>query len=824
MLRHLLAGLLLLLCLNIVNGMGGETAVASPVKQESIPPLLITEVYYHAPGPDEDEEWIELAYFGTEPLDISSYKLGDEAQSGGSEGMMRFPDGAVMQPEQVIVVAQTAVGFRSRFGFNPDYEMRDTDADVPVMVHYSLWAAGRLLLANRGDDVLLLDEHDQIVDAISYGDSTTFFSPAVAPVFQGHSLERIPAHCDTDSAADWQPQREPTPGRIIRDGECAPPPPEALLPIGAIQGPGNVSPHINQIVSFRGVVTGIHEDQNASGTIYYTLFVQDLPGLEDGDPATSDGIAVFTGRQQPAARPGDQVRVTGQVIEFFGLTEISDRGLTILVEESDLPLPEPIIIDPPADNAAQAEYFERLEGMRVAFAGPVNVVGPSWGGCSFAVAQAAERVVYRAHEVAPVGQVVPILHHSKVSCDGFPEVKVGDEVSGIVGPLTYHFDQFKIVQQAQDEIVVRPAPMPPLPTPPAAAPDQFTVVSFNVENYFDHIDDTGLDAEPKPTLAEIEVKQTKLAFALTEIVGCPTVVGVQEVEKGVLLEQLAAITAGGCGFTYQVVHQESADIRGIDVAYLVDPRRVTVISAQLEQSCTGLNTNISDPTITCSSGQEPLFSRPPLAMEALIDGHAYIFYVNHFKSKLGDAAETAARRLAQAQHINALVAAHLAQDGGARIVVIGDFNDYERSLPLLAMTEQGQLTNVLSRLPEAERYSFSFGGAAQLIDGLLVSPALVEAVTWVGVAHVNADFPSFWATDVSPERIGFRSSDHDYPLIMIRLPAVEAVAAPGLEAVDRAVAAPGRGANGLVWGLLLLLAVSVVGGTAVIWWRRAAGR
>ncbi len=813
MVRRLAVGLLLLFVTGVAQVAVGQTAVSTS--------LLITEIYYHSPGPDEEEEWIELAYFGAEPLDISRYKVGDEARAGGNEGMMRFPDGAVIQPEQVIVVAQTAVGFRGRFGFNPDYEMRDTDPTVPVMVHYPLWANGRILLANRGDDVLLLDDQDQIVDAVSYGDSTTFFSPAIAPVFQGQSLARIPAWCDTNSAADWQPLRVPTPGRISTEGECAIPPPESLLPIGAIQGAGDVSPFVNQIVTFRGVVTGIHEDQNASGVIYYTLFVQDLPGQEDGDPATSDGIAVFTGRQRPVAQIGDRVRVTGQVIEFFGLTEISDRDLTIVVEDSGLPLPDPVFVDPPADNAEQAVYFERLEGMRVAFAGPVSVVGPSWGGCSFAVANLgdpSQRVVYRADENAPVGQVVPILHHTKLSCAGFPEVKVGDVVEGIVGPLTYHFDQFKIVQQPTDEIIVRPMPMPPLPTPPAVPADQFTVVSFNVENYFDHIDDTGRDAEPKPTLAEIAVKQTKLAFALTEVLGCPTIVGIQEVEKGVLLEQLAALTAESCGFTYEVIHEESADVRGIDVAYMVDPRRVAVVSAQLEQACTSLNTGIIDPTIACPTGQQPLFSRAPLELVALIDGHHYIFYVNHFKSKLGDAAETAARRLAQAQHINALVATHLAQDTQARVMVIGDFNDYELSPPLLAMTQQGQLTNVLSRLPEQDRYSFSFGGAAQLIDGLLVSPAVAEAVTWVGVAHVNADFPSFWEADISPERIGFRSSDHDFPLIMIALPTAETAVAvrPEHDAMTT-VATTSPATNWLLGGLLLLVIVVAI---LFVWRRR----
>ena len=58
------------------------------------------------------------------------------------------------------------------------------------------------------------------------------------------------------------------------------------LPIGVIQGTGSESPYLNRFVNFRGVVVGRYEDQNTRGDVYYTLFVQSLPGESDGDPAT----------------------------------------------------------------------------------------------------------------------------------------------------------------------------------------------------------------------------------------------------------------------------------------------------------------------------------------------------------------------------------------------------------------------------------------------------------------------------------------------------------------------------------------------------------
>lgn len=583
-----------------------------------------------------------------------------------------------------------------------------------------------------------------------------------------------------------------------------------LLPIGAIQGRGPISPYVDQMVTFRGVVTGFYEDRNAAGITYYTLFVQDIPGFEDGDPATSDGIPLFLGRERPSYQPGDQVRVTGRVTEFYGLTELDDSGLKIVPEGQNMPLPAPIFVDPPGPATALAAYFEPLEGMRVAIAGEARVVGPSYRGCGFAVVTesvTAPRLFRRKLE-DPIGQVLPILHTSDVSCAGFPVVKNGDRVRGLVGPLIYHFDQFKLVHQDPAVLQVTAVPLPPLPQTPAVAPDQFSVASFNVENYFDTMDDTGSDTEPKPTLEQLEIKQAKLAHALIQVLGCPTVVGIQEVENAGLLSVLAMRVLPQCGFTYQVVHRESVDGRGIDVAYLADPRRVQVQSAELRRGCTSLTTAVSDPDANCAPGQEPLFARPPLEMRVLLDGQPITFLVNHFKSKLGGEAETAGWRMAQAAFISNLVAERLAAEPHAAIIVLGDFNDYELSPPMLAMTGPGKpLTNALMKVPEAQRYSYVYGGVAQMIDGILLSPVLAGQIVTATIMHVNADYPDAWGEDISPERLVYRSTDHDLPLVVLQLPPPGAAFQP---------LNPTAAQNGRFWqfasiaGVLLLLGVGLL--------------
>lgn len=797
--------------------------VLLPGGQTSDGRLLLTEIYYATPGEDTPQEWVEIANVGTAVIPLANVTLTDEEQAGGSEGAVQFPANARIAPDEVVVVARTAVGFRALFGFDPDYEVTDSETAVPDMLPYPARATGPLVLNNDGDELILLAADGQLLDGVSYGDSTAVLNPPIPGIFPGQSVARIPARCDTDTATDWQPQTIPTPGQIHNDGVC----PEAIAsptraadtlpPIGAIQGNGSVSPRLNEVVTLRGVVTGMVEDRNTAGVTYHTLFVQDVPGQEDSDPATSDGIAVFLGQERPSAQIGDQVLISGQVTEFFGLTEIDDDGLRLTVEASGLPLPEPVIMTPPADNAAQAAYFEPWEGMRVAFAGEARVVGATFSGCSFAVVDSAvtDRPIVRQQFSDPVGQIVPILHTSDVDCGHFPNVKTGDEVAGLAGPLIYHFDQFKLVHQETEALVVTAVPYPPLPAPPMLADDQISIALYNMENHFDAHDDTGSAEEPKPTPAEIARKEAKIAGQISQFLACPTLVGVQEVENEALLLSLAQALAAPCGFVYEVTHRESADIRGIDVALLSDPRQVTVQDATLRQTCTPLDTGIVDATTVCPAGQQPLFSRPPLVVELTVAGRPYTIFINHFKSKRGGEAETAPQRLAQAHFLNEQVAALLAPDPQARVVVMGDFNDYELSPALLAMTDDGRLTNALSAIPLPKRYSFVFSGAAQLIDGILLSPALAANLTHATIQHLNADYPDVLAADTA---VPYQATDHDLPLIILNLAEGLPVPTPPADN-STTVSTPETAGNGWLWVIGVVLAVAA-GGTAVWFIRR----
>ena len=733
---------------------------------ESEPGLLITEVYYDAVGADDQGEWVELANFTADTVLLEDFKIGDEEQLGGQEGMLRFPAGAQIGPGEVIVIAQSATGFFNLYGRLPDYEVIDSNPNVPDMEPYVVWASGSFALNNDGDEVVLVGPDNVILDAVNYGDSRAFFVPSVAGVVTGQSIERFPARCDSDSAVEWQPATVPSPGVVVTEGECPEPPdPTAgleLVAISDIQGSGVRTPLINQIVSFRGIVTGSYEDRNTQGITFYTLFVQAAEEVADGDPATSDAVPVFLGRTRPRFKIGDEVLVTGQVTEFFGMTEISDKDLQIQRLSAGNELPEPALL--PLE--ATREELEAFEGMRVSLPA-ARVIGPTFSSCSFIVTGDGEEWQRPIRERAEdeVQGVIPVLHTSDVDCSGFPQVKSGDRVQGLEGPLIYHFDEFKIVQQRPQDLVITEAPMPPVPEPPVLEEGQFSVATFNVHDHFDAIDEPENDAEPVFAAEVVARKQAKLSLVIGEALGCPTLLGIQEVENKALLEELAQALEPACGFRYLVAHEESVDIRGIDLGLLADPNRVQIESVRGRQACGQVARAEADGN-SCPNPGSNLFSRPPLVVELVIDGQPLTVIVNHFKSKREGEAETAARRLAQAQFVRSLVEERLAQNPDADVLVMGDFNDYPLSRPMEILAgSEGPLFNSMLLAPREERYTYIFSGYSQLLDTILLSPSFEGRLVHAGIMHINADFPVAMAADPDSP---YHASDHDIPFLILK--------------------------------------------------------
>ena len=581
----------------------------------------------------------------------------------------------------------------------------------------------------------------------------------------------------------------------------SPSPVDGVMPIGQIQGREMISPFLDQKVTFRGIVTGTIEDQNTRGLRYYTFFAQDLLGFEDGDPLSSDGIAIFLGRKKPLVSTGDIVYVTGKVTEYYGLTEIDDDGLWLTIESRNNPLPMPVELDPPAAMQESETYFERLEGMFVSVPRAVTV-GPTHEGCGLAIVREDTQLerVFRRDVSDPAGQIINVINASDVDCTGLPPLAVGDLVEGLEGPLTFHFDRYKIIQQNLSDLELSQAEHEVLSSYIPLAPSQVSVASFNLDNYFDVVDDTGDIAEPKFNEVELAQKQEKLTSTIADVLSCPTLIGVQEVENVSLLIELSDRLIPKCGFTYAVSHLDAPDSRGSDLALLSDPRRVDVLTVSQHQTCSILETGVFDPSIQCPNGKEPLFSRPPLLVNLDINGQPLSIFINHFKSKREGEIETAPRRLAQAQHLLELVSATITPDKDTATMVLGDFNDYDKSSVMEVLLDSGSLIDGLEEIPEVERYSYIFDGASQLVDWILVTPWLKERIVKSNIFHINADYPYQIGQSLQDDEIYLRSGDHDIPLLVldlaedfkgvVEIPAVEESSAKLLEEIPATATLP----------------------------------
>jgi uncharacterized repeat protein (TIGR01451 family) len=178
------------------------------------PPLLISEVYYDATGTDTDNEWVEIYNNFFTAVSLDEFKIGDEEtpDAGAGDGMAQFPAGYSISPGTVAIVALRTTdggseGFENLYGFKPDFETNSTDAVVPDMNVYGNWdTTANFSLANTGDEVLLLDGSDTVLDVVAYeGASWPGVSNTAIAAGTGESIERVPANWDTnDMSVDFR--------------------------------------------------------------------------------------------------------------------------------------------------------------------------------------------------------------------------------------------------------------------------------------------------------------------------------------------------------------------------------------------------------------------------------------------------------------------------------------------------------------------------------------------------------------------------------------------------------------------------------------------
>ena len=203
-----------------------------------------------------------------------------------------------------------------------------------------------------------------------------------------------------------------------------------------------------------------------------------------------------------------------------------------------------------------------------------------------------------------------------------------------------------------------------------------TVAFYNLENLFDYEDDPiTFDDDRTPegkdhwTQEIYEAKLANMAKVIAEIGAdvtgtSPALIGVCEVENRRVLEDLLN-QEPLVKQDYGIVHFDSPDRRGIDVALLYKKKLFTPTHYKAQKLL------IFDD----QDRSKRVYTRDQLLVSGMLDGEKISIIVNHWPSRSGGEERSRPKRIKAAQLNKKIIDSLFSEDPYAKIITMGDFND-----------------------------------------------------------------------------------------------------------------------------------------------------
>lgn len=738
--------------------------------QAASPDVVLSEVYGggNSGGPYRSD-FIELTNRGAAPVSLDGWSVQHTSATGTTWQVTRLR--GTLAPGAELSVAG-ATGGRTAA---PALPATDVAGSTPMS-----GTSGKVALVSSTDALTCGSAcagAAAVRDFVGYGGADDAETAPTPGLSDGTSASRRDAADTDDNAADFAVGAPDPRGA----GTTTEPEPAAdPARIHEIQGRAHRSPLAGRRVATSGVVTAV----GPRG-----FWIQDP--APDGDPATSEGVYVF-GNARPTVTRGDAVDVRGTVTEYrpggaesanLSLTELTSPAVTVTARDRQVPAPTlngpggriapaAVRADAPGDVETAAtfdpavnalDFSESLEGMLVRVTDAV-AVGPtnSFGELPVLPAGAGSPRTARGGVLYSYADGNTERVHLDDVLAPLPVADVGDRLPGPVdGVLDYSFGNYKL------EVLATPAVHSGALTREATRRQragELAVATFNVENLSPRDD---------------QRKFARLAATIVGNLAAPDLVAVEEIQDDtgpapdgtVTAEQTwarledAIVAAGGPRYDHRQVDpvdradggQPGGNIR---VGFLFRTDRGLRFVDRPGATATTPNEVVPTPVgprLRYSPGRvdpaNPAFtdSRKPLAGEFRFRGRPLFVIANHFASKGGDqplngrvqppARPSEAQRHAQAQTVRGFADQLLAADRRARIVVLGDLNDFEFSRTVDLLTAGRALVDLPRTVPPRERYSYVFEGNSQVLDHILLSRALAGRRAYdYDIVHVNSEF------------------------------------------------------------------------------------
>jgi len=798
---------------------------------------------------------------------------------GGDFGdfLARFPSGASIAPGEYQTVAISGSdAYNETYGINPTYELFEdgvTADEVPDMLEGlpgSINNQGGL--SNSGEVAILFywdGENDLVTDLdyvlwgdtneavdktgisidgpdaddtpSSYTDETPVIDQDVVSASShanGNSFQRqdLSEGNQTSGTGNGVNGDDHTSENLLEtwcsspltagsENDCGEVIPDTFL-ISEVQGNTSTSPLENTIVTVEAIVVGDFQDENQLGG----FFLQEEDSDVDDDDMTSEGIYVFCQSCPDDVTTGDLVQVTGNVVEFFGTTQldITNGSVSILSNDNILPTPASLTLPAPAGTDLEATY-ENVESMLTTF--ETDLVVSEY----FELARYGQLVLsansrpqqftdVNEPNVSEYAAYLESLKSSRIILDDdnniqnsningstdkayfWPRpglsntnrVRGGDQIRNLTGIMHWSFAG----QNGTDAWRIRPVldtftydfnTLNPRSSSPEDVGGDLKVASFNVLNYFTTLNERGANSS-----AELNRQREKIAAAICGLDA--DIVGLIEIENNgeVALDDLLNGPGGIntlCNTTYSAVETGIIGSDQIAVAFIYNSATVSLEG----------NHAILDESIDSRFQDDK--NRPVLAQtfrQISTDGILTVA-VNHLKSKgsscsgdpdLNDGAGNCNQTRANAA--SALVdwlETDPTSSEDSDYLIIGDLNSYQQEDPIdniligsddLEGTDDDYI-DLIAQFQGSDAYGYLFNGQIGNLDYALASSNLGSQITGTTIWHINADEISLfdYNDDIQDsgeasfqrkssalpifESNAFRASDHDPVLVGLEL-------------------------------------------------------
>jgi predicted extracellular nuclease len=553
----------------------------------------------------------------------------------------------------------------------------------------------------------------------------------------------------------------------------------AITPICEIQGAAVWSAMAEQVVTTRGVVTGLARRG---------FFLQSAE--RNPDPLVSDGIFVFS-PGWPATK-GSLVEVTGQVLDYVKgdngkpVTQIKLTEAVLLKRRGPEIIPFLLTAaNVPADSTELAVFLNGLESMLVSIEAGQTFIAPSNPYGDYVLMLDADGPIDGSIRTGQGGVLVdhqnPLRWYPGFRVTDYakaPELNVGSKLlSPITGPMNYRVEAFQILVDHSIRIAPSDYSLTSSQLEPKAG--YLTIMTMNGFNLDAHVESGSRVKNPRQDIDDDwgDGRFHTLARAVVRQANLPDIVALQEIQDNDGAEMTQVIEAD---LTYAALIKTIKELSGIeyrwvDIApqvgadggqpgggirngYLYNPARVDLIETSVR------TIGLEEPAFEGS--RKPLVAhfREKESAKSLACINVHLASKRHQRSifapeKPGyDSREHI--RVEQAEIVRAELIGMRQQ--GLDYYVTGDFNDTEESQTLAAILGE-ESANLVKQLPVEQRFDYNHRGKSQVLMHGIVPLELADQDAEYDIIHGNE------LLGVQPGQLGDKPSDHAYVIARIRM-------------------------------------------------------